>query len=118
MELLNQLLKEANTPFTARLKAELSLKSGNKVPAGTEFTFEFHNSGVRLHAPGLEKPIRLSYSLAHKYFDEFEKPPSIAKITRDEQQYGVCETPLGNRVEPDGHDEYGAPSWMLVMGVI
>ena len=30
----------------------------------------------------------------------------------------VCESVLGNTVEPDGRDEHGAPSWLLAMGMI
>ena len=31
---------------------------------------------------------------------------------------GVARSVLGKRVEPDGHDENGSPSWLLVLGLI
>jgi hypothetical protein len=31
---------------------------------------------------------------------------------------GVCETPTGDRVEPDGTGPDGAPSWLLIFGMI
>lgn len=31
---------------------------------------------------------------------------------------GVCETPAGNKVEPDGVDAEGVPSWLRVHGLI
>ncbi len=31
---------------------------------------------------------------------------------------GICETPTGDRVEPDGHGPDGAPSWLLLLGFI
>ncbi len=30
----------------------------------------------------------------------------------------ICETPTGDRVEPDGHGPDGAPSWLLALGLI
>jgi len=30
----------------------------------------------------------------------------------------VCETPNGNTVEPDGVDSEGAPSWLMIHGLI
>lgn len=31
---------------------------------------------------------------------------------------GVCEAVDGCRVEPDGHCPHGAPSWMVILGLI
>lgn len=31
---------------------------------------------------------------------------------------GTCETPNGNAVEPDGVDSDGAPSWLMIHGLI
>jgi hypothetical protein len=31
---------------------------------------------------------------------------------------GICETPSGDRVEPDGHGPDGVPSWLLLLGLI
>lgn len=30
----------------------------------------------------------------------------------------VCETPNGDRVEPDGHGPDGVPSWLLLLGLV
>lgn len=30
----------------------------------------------------------------------------------------VCETPTGDTVEPDGYGPDGAPSWLLILGLI
>lgn len=45
------------------------------------------------------------------------KVPSMRKLTKWNDE-GVCQTVFGARVEPDGTDEYGAPSWLLAMGLI
>lgn len=29
-----------------------------------------------------------------------------------------CESVLGERIEPDGIDEHGSPSWLLVLGMV
>jgi hypothetical protein len=31
---------------------------------------------------------------------------------------GICETPAGNSVEPDGVDSQGVPSWLVIHGLI
>ena len=31
---------------------------------------------------------------------------------------GICKTPSGHRVEPDGHGPDGSPSWLLLLGMI
>ena len=53
-----------------------------------------------------------------KYPDAFE-----CEYPSDEQLFqaisdGVCETPCGCSVEPDGHCEHDNPSWLLVLGLI
>lgn len=45
------------------------------------------------------------------------KAPSIKTLMKQEFD-GVCKTPAGKRVEPDGHDSEGYPSWLLIAGVI
>jgi len=44
------------------------------------------------------------------------KVPSLAKLEKYSDD-GVASTPFGGRIEPDGWTE-GAPSWLLVMGLI
>lgn len=55
---------------------------------------------------------------AHKYFTSFHKCPSINSIQKMESERGGCKTCLGSFVEMDGYDQFGAPSWMLTLGVI
>lgn len=45
------------------------------------------------------------------------RPPSIDTLMAQEMD-GVVDSIGGCRVEPDGHDEYGYPSWLLAVGVI
>ena len=45
------------------------------------------------------------------------KVPTIRTLERWDS-VGVCKTPTGATVEPDGIDARGCPSWLLLMGVI
>ena len=46
------------------------------------------------------------------------KAPSINQIMKWDWDNGVCKTPAGKKVEPDGYDSEGFPSWQLIIGVI
>jgi hypothetical protein len=45
------------------------------------------------------------------------KAPSINTLRKWDEE-GICNSVFGNRTEPDGHDENGAPSWLLALGMI
>lgn len=45
------------------------------------------------------------------------RAPSIKTMEKWSEE-GIAKSIGGKRVEPDGHDENGLPSWMLVMGII
>jgi len=51
------------------------------------------------------------------YVKGASKPPSLSSLERMVED-GVSKSVLGKRVEPDGTDEYGSPSWLLVLGMI
>ena len=50
-------------------------------------------------------------------FNKFTAPPSISTLEKWERD-GFCKTVTGEKTEPDGYGSNGAPSWLLVMGVI
>ncbi len=43
--------------------------------------------------------------------------PSL-KLLRKWDEEGICMTPTGHRVEPDGEGPDGVPSWLQVLGLI
>lgn len=45
------------------------------------------------------------------------KRPSFSEL-EDWQSEGGCESVYGNWVEPDGYDEHGSPSWLIILGYI
>lgn len=52
-----------------------------------------------------------------KQFNKFTAPPSQGTLEKWDRD-GFSKTVTGEKVEPDGVGSNGAPSWMLVMGVI
>jgi hypothetical protein len=103
----------------AKTIRQIELKRGEVVsvviPEGTELDLTFTESVIKTEFN--ERPIRLSYRNAHQNFSDFTEAPSIEQL-QEWSNDGTCETPLGNTTEPDGYDEHGCPSWMLIMGLI
>lgn len=63
------------------------------------------------------RKLALSCSIAYKVLKGFPKPPSLATLEKWSND-GVAKAVDGSRVEPDGISGSGAPSWLLVMGLI
>jgi len=45
------------------------------------------------------------------------KGPSLTTLEKWDAR-GGCKTPSGAWVEPDGRDQHGCPSWLLILGFI
>jgi len=63
------------------------------------------------------RKLSIPITVAHKYLKHFAKPPSqgAMEVWSDN---GRAKAVDGEYTEPDGTSTSGAPSWMLVMGVI
>lgn len=85
------------------------------VPQGTQIDAEIHETGIRFEFNGKKK--RISWAYCHKYFKAIGKAPTLKTLEKWCSD-GVAKTPFGKRVEPDGTDEFGAPSWVRAMGLI
>ncbi len=55
-------------------------------------------------------------NLKLKYTSIF-KPPTLKQLEKWDWE-GYCMTPAGKKVEPDGIDSEGYPSWMRILGII
>ena len=55
--------------------------------------------------------------MAHSRLTGFKQPPTMKTLERWVED-GIAQSITGKRVEPDGYDQYGFPSWLLVMGLI
>ena len=100
-----------------KAKAEVKFKSGRVISVGETVAFRWDEGCnpilVRVGSEKLEQRVGISTwcKLVGK------------KLPTDKQLEhwvydSVCLTPLGNRVEPDGHDSEGCPSWLMVLGLI
>ena len=100
---------------------EIKFKNGLVVPAGTvcEVRFDGNTTVCELAggtAGGIPTSVKLRCSSLPRYFTKF-KAPSLKTMEKWSDD-GVAKSMLGQRVEPDGFDSEGSPSWMLVVGII
>jgi hypothetical protein len=98
------------------LKQELKFKDGSVFSVGTMVKIEFpeDHSGmaIRVTADGVTKLVRSSQ------LSKFGiKQPTINTMTRWVED-GIARSVGGKKVEPDGWDSDGTPSWLLVVGII
>lgn len=120
--LLKGLKKVASFKTAARTwEASRELKTkNNQFPAGTKFNFiEFAKDNpryVRFVTDDGRKLLMLA-DKAHNGLKGWAKPPSF-KVMEKWSDDGVAKSVFGNRVEPDGWDHEGSPSWLLVLGMI
>lgn len=91
-----------------KTQKEIKLKNGTTLPKGLPARFEEPSTICIVTGPDREYRVRAS-SAFH--------PPRIARLEKDSND-GVCESVFGDRVEPDGWDSEGSPSWLLALGLI
>ena len=92
-------------------KKEIKLKDGSTLPKGLPVTFILEkDSRCLVHSPAHPAPLQVRITSAFP-------APSFATLERWGMD-GVCKTPTGKRVEPDGHGPDGSPSWLLVFSLI
>ena len=101
---------------TTTLRPVTSAKFGVSVPANQSVEVTCKESHVSIKVNETVS-LSVSYHRAFLYLKGFRKPPTLAKLEKYTND-SFCSTPTGKRVEPDGHDENGCPSWLLVMGLI
>lgn len=76
-----------------------------------------------IYAPTKKRVFKLKEGKTIKEAEEYfpgcfeVEPPSDDQIAAWMCD-SICETPCGCQVEPDGHCEHGAPSWLLILGLI
>lgn len=93
-----------------RTEKSFKLKTGEIVPAGMPVTFDSTQNQLCFVQGTRETPYKVRIIAAFT-------PPSLEEL-EEQSNDGVCDSVLGERVEPDGTDEFGSPSWLLVLGMI
>ncbi len=101
--------------YIARIQTEIKLKTGEIIPVGTECKLSWPQDPRLTQCEIGEKSYTFKTRNCARYFD-WEVP--TMEMLEEAVPDGVCTTVLGNTTEPDGTDEYGSPSWLLVMGLI
>lgn len=101
-----------------KLIKEISFKDGKTYKAGemVEITPNKELNRACLKFKDSDKQYRLRYSSLHLYFKGFKKMPTMKTI---EKQFfdGVTTTPTGKKVELDGYDSDGFPSWFIILNI-
>lgn len=95
----------------AKTEKSVTTKSGEVLPKGSPVSFVGEDAphvclvqGVRL------EPYRVRITSVFQ-------SPSLEEL-EEQSNDGVCDSILGERVEPDGYDEHGSPSWLLALQLI
>lgn len=96
---------------TITLYRDIKLKSGEILKKGTEvnvYPDKGYLQGCTFTYLGKEYVVRWNDVVPMPSSEQLE-----AMFNEDE-----FESVFGCRVEPDGYDRYGGPSWLLVLGMI
>jgi hypothetical protein len=94
-----------------KTQKEIKLKDGSTLPKGLPVSFiPDKDSRCLVHSPAHPAPLQVRITSAFK-------APSAATLNRWTWD-GICKTPTGHRVEPDGHGPDGSPAWLLALGFI
>lgn len=105
--------------ISSKAKIDLKWKDGTVTPAGTPVHIDFCNihpgriyvtAGERVYKTGL-------VNKANKRFTGIGKVPGFLTLQKYSNN-GIAKTVTGDKTEPDGYGSNGAPSWMLVIGII
>lgn len=108
-------------------KKGIKLKNGDEIPKGTSVEMEFVSKGVavllKMDHTGKSgrdyksEPLKIPSSRLTMYVAGIGNPPSV-KTMEKWLDDGVAKSVTGKRVEPDGTGPDGAPSWLIVLGMI
>ena len=97
------------------VKEVIKTKSGIIFKVGEIVTCIPSNNFVLIESE--DKKCRIPYTKANKYLTKFTKEPSLKTLEKHSLS-GITKTPIGNKVEMDGCDMYGFPSWFIINGLI
>lgn len=99
---------------------EIRLINGDVYSVNTDFSLTFRpDSSVCVLTATINdepKELKLRVHSLPRYFSRF-KMPSVSTLKRYSFD-GIAKSMMNKRIEPDGYDEFGSPSWLLVAGVI
>jgi len=102
-----------------RLKRDVANKRGDSIESGSRVSLSWPGrSGARTElTDDAGNMVTVHTENLHNYVSGISRPPSI-RVMEKWMFDGVAKSVTGKRVEPDGIGPDGAPSWMLVFGII
>ena len=104
---------------TFKVAAAIPWKDGTETAIGVAVEVEFNKDNPRVAnlvlADKTKKVIKVER--LHHFLKGFAKPPGMRTLERYSMD-SVCKSIYGKRVEPDGWDADGSPSWLLALGII
>ena len=106
-----------------KTKKEIKSKNGVNYPKGTKCKIEPKTTANGIYYAqitilnGSNVKLNTVYKNLYRYFSKFKKEPSINTLMEDSLGCATT-TPIGNRVEFDGIDTYGFPSWFMILKLI
>lgn len=104
--------------INSKTKMELKWKDGSVTPAGSSVHIDFCNLRPgRIYVTDGDRVYKTGLVNAQKYYTGINKAPSLMTLEKYNSD-GIAKTVTGEKTEPDGFGTNGAPSWMLVMGII
>lgn len=114
-------------PCTVRLLTSLAVSGLDQpIPEGAVAAMDDRCTATFVLKDGVERRVRLNpyrlYRLIEVVDARGDGIPVDAAPDEEELQHLVCDSICpsitGDNVEPDGHGPDGAPSWMLVLGLV
>lgn len=97
--------------MNAKTEKEIKTKSGEILPKGSPVSFIGEDAPNLCLVKGNRlEPYRVRITSAFH-------APSMEEL-EEYASDSVCQSILGENVEPDGYDEHGSPSWLLALQMI
>jgi hypothetical protein len=98
-----------------KLRREVKLKSGRVIAKDTPCEVSIETP--RQYCYIIKATLPDGSVFTSRNFSTFFKIPGIRTMHRWSDS-GISRSVFGKKVEPDGFDSEGAPSWLLILGII
>jgi len=103
--------------FKTKTIKDLKSKKGTFISKGSDILATYDQNKRAVMIEESDKIIYIPASKAYNYLNGFKKEPSITTMEKWAND-GIAKTIIGTKIEPDGYDNKGMPSWFIVVGII
>jgi hypothetical protein len=100
-------------------KSEIKLKNGDCLKSGRLFNMWWEEVDGHARPRVIDSLTGTEYKISSPAAIRMlgRKSPSEATLKKWDRE-GFSKSVIGEIVDPDGYDQYGSPSWLLVYGLI